>query len=103
MILIEAFKFLNDGLDIRRRAWHRTGFFLRKVSDFENISELPEEFSVIYEGKVYGFSFVSGINLFINHGQWSQPWFCGLSERRVRDWEVGSFGKELVEEFQEIA
>lgn len=93
MILLEALKSLNEGLDIRRRAWKKAGVFLRKAPDYEHIIELPEEFSIIYEGKAYGFSLINGVNLFMNHGQWSQSWFLGLSERRVRDWEVGYFGK----------
>lgn len=88
MKLEEAIHFLDEGLDIRRRAWQRAGVFIRKAKDYTEKIEMPPEFSVIYDGKAYGFAFVNGSRLFMNHGEWSVPWFCGLSERRVTDWEV---------------
>jgi hypothetical protein len=82
--LEEVVKFLDDGLDIRRRAWHRAGVFIRKAEDYLEKIKIPPEFS---DGKAYGFAFVQGTRLFMNYGKWSIPWFCGLVDRRVNDWE----------------
>ena len=88
MKLEEAIHFLDEGLDIRRRIWKKAGIFVRKANDYLDNVVVPFENPVFLEDRDYDFAFVKGARLFMNYGEWSVPWFCGLSERRVVDWEV---------------
>ncbi len=88
MKLEEAIHFLDEGLDIRRCAWQKFGMFVRKNQEYCEEIQIPSECSGFCDGKAYNFVIIKGTRLFINHGQWSVPWFCGLSERKVNDWEV---------------
>lgn len=88
MKLIEALKYLDEGLAIRKSLWKKAGIFIRKAEEHLDKIEMPEDFFVMIDGKAYGFAFVKGVRLFMNNGEWSVPWFCGLNERNSFDWVV---------------